>query len=102
MFNNVLDRFVEHSAVSVMFRATLENAVTARLLDDVFAEHARRQEPGKLLFSAMVDLLGLVVARVRHSVNDAYLARKEAFTVSVHEGVAEPVSRDRRCLEGPA
>ena len=99
MFNDVLDRFVEHSAVSVMFRATLENAVTRQLLDDVFAEHARQQEPGKLLFSAMIELLGLVVARVRNSVNDAYLARKKAFVVSVQEvyrklrGVETQVSR---------
>lgn len=99
MFNEVLDRFVEHSAVSVMFRGTLENAVTPKLLDDVFAEHAQRQEPGKLLFSATVELLGLVATRVRDSVNDAYLARREAFPVTVQEvyrkmrGVETQVSR---------
>ena len=99
MFSQVLDRFVDHSAVSVMFRATLENTVTAELLDDLFAQHARQQEPGRLLFSAMVELLGLVVACVRNSVNDAYMARKETFTVSVQElyrklrGVETQVSR---------
>ncbi len=99
MFNEVLDRFVERSAVSVMFRATLENAVTPQLLDDVFAKHARQQEPGKLLFSATVELLGLVATRVRDSVHDAYQARKEAFTVTVQEayrklrGVETEVSR---------
>ncbi len=32
LFNEVIDRFVEQSAVSVMFRGTLENAVTPELL----------------------------------------------------------------------
>ena len=99
MFNEVLDRFAEQSAVSVMFRGTLENTVTAELLDEIFAAHARRQRPGELLFSAMVELLGLVTSGVRRAVHDAYLAKKEAFTVSVQEvyrklrGVETEVSR---------
>jgi hypothetical protein len=42
LFSEVFDRFVEESAVSVVFRGALENAVTPKLLDEVFAETAKR------------------------------------------------------------
>jgi IS4 transposase len=99
MFNEVIDRFVEQSAVSVMFRGTLENAVTPELLDEVFAETAKRQRCGELLFSSVVNLLGLVATGIRKSVNEAYRAKKEQFTVSVTavydklKGVETEVSR---------
>lgn len=95
----VIDRFVEQSAVSVMFRGTLENAVTAELLDEVFATTAKRQRCGELLFSSVVDLLALVATGSRKSVNHAYKAKKEQFTVSVTavydklNGVETEVSR---------
>ena len=50
MFGEILDRFVEQSAASVMFRGTLENVVTAELLDEVFAKTAVRQCPGNCFF----------------------------------------------------
>ena len=99
MFTEILDRFVEQSPVSVMFRGTLENAVTPELLDEVFATTAKRQRPSELLFSALVDLLGLVVTRSRKSVNEAYRVKKEQLTVSVTavydklQGVETEVSR---------
>jgi hypothetical protein len=66
-----------------MFRGTLENAVTAELLDEVFVKTAKRQRCGELLFSSVVNLLAVVTTGGRKSVNEAYLARKEEFTVSV-------------------
>jgi IS4 transposase len=99
MFTEVLDRFVEESPVSVMFRATLENAVTPELLDEVFTSTAKRQRVSELLFSSVVDLLGLVVTGARRSVNDAYRAKKEQLAVSVTavydklQGVETEVSR---------
>lgn len=99
IFGEVIDRFVEQSAVSVMFRGTLENAVTAELLDEVFVKTAKRQRPGELLFSSLVDLLALVATGTRKSVNDAYKAKKDQFTVSVTavydklNGVETEVSR---------
>jgi IS4 transposase len=99
MFSEVMNRFVQKSAVSVMFRGTLENAVTPDLLDEVFAKTAVRQRCGELLFSSIVDLLALVATGMRKSVNDAYRAKKEEFTVSVVsvynklDGVETEVSR---------
>jgi len=99
LFNKVMDRFVKQSPVSVMFRGTLENVVTADLLDEIFANTAKRQHPGELLFSSIVDLLAMVATGTRRSVNDAYKAEKEKFTVSVTavydklNGVETEVSR---------
>jgi hypothetical protein len=83
VFGEIIDRFVEESAASVMFRGTLENVVTAELLDEVFVKTAKRQRCGELLFSAVVDLLALVATGSRKSVNDAYRAKKKQFRVSV-------------------
>jgi IS4 transposase len=99
MFSEVVNRFIEQSAVTVMFRGTLEYAVTPELLDEVFAQTAKRQRCAELLFSSMVDLLALVAGGIRKSVNDSYLAKKERFTVSVQSvynklnGVETEVSR---------
>jgi len=99
MFNEIIDRYVEQSGVTVMFRGTLENAVTKELLDEMFAKTAKRQRPGELLFSSVVDVLALVATGIRRSVNDAYTAQKEQFTVSVTsvynklDGVETEVSR---------
>jgi len=83
-FTEIMERFVERSPACVMVRGTMENAVRADLLDRVFEETARRQYYRELLFSSVVDLLGMVVTGVRKSVNDAYKAEKERFTVSVN------------------
>lgn len=99
MFSAVMDRFAEESPTSVMFRGTLENVVTSKLLDEIFARTARRQVCGELLFSSVVDLLALVTTGTRKSVNHAYQATKEQFTVSVTSvynklnGVETEVSR---------
>ena len=99
MSSEVLDRFVEQSPVSVMFRGTFETVITPKLLDEMFADTAKRQRCGELLFSSLVDLLGLVATGARKSVNDAYRAKKEQFSVSVTavyeklQGVETEVSR---------
>ena len=103
MFSDIFNRFIERSSVSVMFRGTLENVVTPELLDEVFAKTAIRQRSGPLLFSSIVNLLAVVTTGSRKSVNDAYQARKEEFTVSVASvynklnGVETEVSRQMVC-----
>ena len=98
-FTEVMQRFVDGSPACVMVRATMENIVTSDLIDRVFEETAQRQYCRELLFSAVVDLLGMVATGVRKSVNDAYQADKERFAVSVIavydklKGVETEVSR---------
>lgn len=99
IFGKILERFVKESPACVMVRATLENAVPLSVLDEIFEETAKRQYCRELLFSSLVNLLGLVATGVRKSVNDAYRAEKERFTVSIAavydklQGVETEVSR---------
>ena len=98
MFSVVMDRFVEQSPTSVMFRGTLENVVTSEVLDEIFAQTAQRQVPGELLFSSIVDLLALVTTGAANR-STMPTRRKEQFTVSVTSvynklsGVETEVSR---------
>ena len=77
----VFDRFAAESPVSVMARAAFEHALPAADVDALFAEHAERQYTRELLFSQLVDLMGLVACRVQPSLNAAI--RKRATDLGV-------------------
>ncbi|MFH1266671.1 MAG: IS4 family transposase [Planctomycetota bacterium] len=83
VLGKVFERFVQFTPVSVMMRGVLENVFAKGSLDELFVQTAKRQCHRKLLFSAVVDLLSLVVAGVRKSVHEAYEAAREEFTVAV-------------------
>jgi IS4 transposase len=83
LFQEVFDRFLKESPVSVMVRATLEHTLTAEFLDQLFRDHAVRQRESPLLFSTIVDLMSLVVCGVRPSINAAYQARQHEIGVAV-------------------
>lgn len=74
ILNAVFDRFTKKSPVTVMTRALLEHALGAEALDALFVEHAERQYKKELLFSSLVDLMGLVVCRIQPAVSSAYQA----------------------------
>jgi len=83
MLDPIFSAYVTESAVSVMFRGTLENLLSADRLDSIFQEHAQRQVNGELLFSTCAGLVGLAATRVRPSVHAAYLKQAEQIGVSV-------------------
>lgn len=83
VFDRMFQPFIEASPVSVMFRGTLENVLSAERLDRLFADTAKRQYLHELAFSTCVELLGLVVTQIRPSVNAAYRTRRERIGVSV-------------------
>jgi IS4 transposase len=83
VFDRVFEPFIEASPVSVMFRGTLENVLSAERLDRLFAVTAQKQYLHELTFSTCVELLGLVVTQIRPSVNAAYRTRRERIRVSV-------------------
>jgi len=99
IFGTILERFVEQSPACVMVRGAMENAVAPELLDQIFERTAQHQYCRELLFSSVVNLMGLVATGARKSVNDAYGAEKERFTVSIAavydklQGVEVEVSR---------
>src|SRR5215210_1206258 len=83
MVNEVFGAFIDGSPVSIMFRATLERVLSAPKMDAIFSQAATRQKTGELLFSSCVDLMALVVAKVRKSVHAAYRAQADRMQVSV-------------------
>jgi len=83
LFKDVFDRFVEQSPICVMARGLMERALAPKRVDALFEKTAQRQYTRELLFSTTVDVMALVVCRVRPSVNAAYQARKEEIGVSV-------------------
>lgn len=84
LLGKVFERFAKKSPVTVMLRGVLEHALPKGRIDELFREHARQQREDELLFSSVVDVLSLAVAGMRKSVNAAYQACAEDFTVSVH------------------
>ena len=67
IFGTILERFVERSPACVMVRGTMENIITSDMLDRIFEQTAERQYCRELLFSSIVDLLGLVATGARTS-----------------------------------
>jgi IS4 transposase len=99
ILGKVFDRFARFSPVTVMMRGLLEYVFPPRRLDELFRQHAIRQYEDELLFSTVVHTLALAVNGVRTSVNSAYQACREDFTVSVTalydklQGIEPQVSR---------
>jgi hypothetical protein len=94
LFNDLFERFVDQSPICVMARGLMERALAPQCLDALFEKTARHQYTRDLLFSTTVDVMALVVCRVRPSVNAAYQARKEEIGVSVRA-----LYDKLRCLE---
>jgi IS4 transposase len=81
LLGEVFEQFAREAPVSVMVRATLENALNPRALDQLFEGTAQRQYTRTLLFSSIVDLMSTVVCRIRPSINAAY--KKHASLLGV-------------------
>jgi hypothetical protein len=79
----VFERFVEKTPVSVMARAAMEHALAPETLDALFEEHTDKQYTRELLFSSVVDLMGVVVGKVAPSVHAAYQAVADTLPVSI-------------------
>ena len=67
----VLERFIQDAPMPLMFRALLERALDPAELDAMFEATATKQYTRELLFSAIVDLLAVVVFRMQPSVRHA-------------------------------
>lgn len=83
LFSPILDRFARRAPVSVMVRAALEHALAPDALDALFRKTADEQYEKQLLFSSVVDLMCMVVARVQPSMNAAYLAISDTLPVAL-------------------
>ena len=107
VFDRIFHPFIEASPVSVMFRGTLENVLSAERLDRLFADTDKRLYLHELTFSTCVELLGLVVTQVQPSINAAYCARGGRIGVSVQSlyrklaGIEPAVSEAHQAAEEP-
>ena len=69
--NAIVERFTQRSPVTVMVRRTLEHALSSQWIDEVFEAQRDKQYTRELLFSSVVDLMGLVAMGLRPSLHAA-------------------------------
>ncbi|ATB36559.1 Mobile element protein [Cystobacter fuscus] len=69
--NAIVERFTQRSPVTVMVRRTLEHALSSQWIDEVFEAQRDKQYTRELLFSSVVDLMGLVALGLRPSLHAA-------------------------------
>src|SRR4051794_40497310 len=79
----MFERFINESPLSVMSRATIEHALSAKALDDLFERTAPSGYTRELLFSTTVDLMSLVVCGKSHQVKSAYQQLLEQVPVTL-------------------
>jgi hypothetical protein len=73
VLGEMLERFILDAPMPVLFRVLMERALDPEELDRMFESTATRQYTRELLFSAIVDLMAVVVCRFKPSVHRAYL-----------------------------
>lgn len=83
IFSDVFERFSQDSPLSVMAQGVMENALNPQILDELFEDFAEKQFTNKLLFSTIVDLMSVVVCRIRPSIHAAFQARAETVGASI-------------------
>lgn len=83
ILGDVFERFSQDAPLSVMAQAIMENALNPQFLDQVFEDFAERQFTHKLLFSTIVDLMSVVVCRIRPSIHAAFQARAETVGATI-------------------
>src|SRR3954465_776261 len=70
--SEVFERFAQGDTIPLMAQVLMENALSPRVLDQLFEDIAERQYTRQLLFSSIVELMSVVVCGIRPSINAAY------------------------------
>ena len=78
----ILDRLVKKSPISAMVRASMENILSPDFIDGIFRSTASVQSERQLLFSTIVEVMCLVVCKIKPSVNAAFVYLEEFIDVS--------------------
>src|SRR5262245_30226735 len=79
----VFEQFIRKSPLSVMSRATIEHALSASALDELFERSAQRGYTKELLFSTTVDLMSLVVCGKAIHLQSAFQQLRERVPVTL-------------------
>lgn len=83
ILSKIFERFVERSPISVMAQATMVHALSNEALDTLFDEVTERQYTKELLFSTVVEVMGLAVSKIEPSVHAALQSVKDTLPVSL-------------------
>ena len=83
ILSDVFERFAQDAPLSVMAQGIMENALNPQILDQLFEDVAEKQFTQKLLFSTIVDLMSVVVCRIRPSIHAAFQARAETVGATI-------------------
>jgi hypothetical protein len=73
VLGDMFERFILDAPMPVLFRLLMERALDPQELDRMFESTATSQYTRELLFSSIVDLIAVVVCRIKPSVRRAYL-----------------------------
>ena len=73
LLGGMFERFILDAPMPVLFRLLMERALDPEELDRMFESTATRQYTRELLFSSLVDLIAVVVGRMKPSVRRASL-----------------------------
>jgi IS4 transposase len=83
ILSDVFERFGHDAPLAVMAQGVMENALNPLILDHLFEDVAQKQFTHKLLFSTIVDLMSVVVCRIRPSIHAAFQARAETVGATI-------------------
>ncbi len=83
ILGEIFERFAQDSPLTVMAQGVMENALNPAIVDQLFEDVAEAQFTRKLLFSSVVDLMSLVVCRIKPAIHSAYKARQATIGVTI-------------------
>ena len=96
IMQDLVDRFEQRKPACVMARALLENVLSPERLDGIFTRYDHAQT-GQLMFSSLVEIMGLVATRIKPSVHAAYQDQIEEVGVTV-KAVYDKLQRVKPCV----
>ena len=83
ILSDVFERFSQDAPLSVMAQGIMDNVLNPQILDPLFDDVAEKQFTHKLLVSTIVDLMSVVVCRIRPSIHAAFQARAETVGATI-------------------
>ncbi len=95
--DEIFERFVQQSPVTVMVRAIMEVVLTDEKLDELFEKTAQTGYTRELLFSTLVKMMIQVVCSVRQSIGSVYKAMSAEIGVS-KTAVYDKLNRLEPCV----
>lgn len=81
--SKTFERFTQAAPMAVAARAAFEYALPDTALDELFGSHVDRQYTRSLLFSSVVDLMGVVVCKIQPSIHAAFQEVAPTLPVSI-------------------